>query len=1326
MRLLTLLALCLLVFTQQGRTQPNCPPNVDFETGTYANWSFYTGNCCPINTPTNSGQLANRHVLVSGVGTDPYGGFPVVSPGGGTYSLKLGNASTGAQAEKARYYITVPASVSNFSLVYRYAVVFQNPNHTPAQQPRFEVNVYDAATNLPLACNQFTYVASSTLPGFQLSPVGTQVFYKDWTTATLDLSGLGGQTIIVDFATGDCQQSGHFGYGYIDLSCGLFAINTAACAGSTTTTLSAPFGFQTYEWWDATFSTMIGSGQTITIPTPASNTTYKVALTPYPGYGCPDTLSTLVIVSDLAVDVLNNDTTICANSSLQINSNITSSFPPVNISWSPTTGLSCTNCPNPIATPTTNTTYVLTASDASGCEKKDSVTINVSPQLTSTSQNVSCNGGNDGSATVTAISGVAPFSYNWNSTPIQTTATATNLPAGTYTVTVTDDKSCNNSQTVTITEPPLLEATISAFNNVLCFGATTGSATVNATGGTPPYTYSWNTTPVQTTANATGLTPGTYIATVTDSKNCTDTAMVTITEPTDLTVSTVSTTPTNCNSLNNGTATVSASGGTAPYSYSWNTVPVQNTAAATNLPAGTFTVTVTDDNGCIKTHQVTIGQVNPWNITINNVHNPSCAGGNNGRALAIPNGGVAPLTYSWNTTPVQTTPTAFNLTAGTYTVSITDALNCTITESVTITDPPVITGVITTTNANCFGDVIGTASVVAGGGAPPYTYAWTTSPVQTTTSVSNLPAGTYNVKVTDVLGCFKFFSTTITQPPLLVATMTDSVDVICFGDATGSATVTVTGGTTPYNYMWNTVPPQTTAVASNLPAGNYTVTVSDANGCTKSASVSLSQPSTGVVASIVSTTHVTCPGGYDGSIIAAASGGIQPYSFTWNTIPVLTNDTITNLPAGTFFVTVRDANNCAAQASTVVTQPPAIVTSVQMVNKACPGTSTGKAYALVTGGTGPYTYNWTTSPSQTTDTAFNLAAGTYTLYVADSKNCLDTGSITIGSHDPMISIGNDTTICLGDSASLFAGGLVTYTWSPASSLSCIDCPAPWAMPTAATTYQVTGTNINNCTETANITVNVTQHVPVAVGPELSMCRGESVELSATGGTAYLWSPANTLNINNISNPTAKPESNTRYSVIITENECFKDTLYQDVKVHDYPYVDAGADRTGFFGEEMKLNVDITKATAVQWTPETGLSCTDCTQPIAKLSRTIMYAATAINEFGCKRTDSVLITVACDEAAFFMANSFSPNGDGLNDTYYPQGRNVKNIDLFRIYNRWGEVMFETRNIDANNPLQGWDGRYKSQYLQPDVFVYMMQMTCPDGKPVVVKGDVSIVR
>ena len=209
LRIAVLLCICVCIGIDGKAQTVSCPPNIDFENGNLNNWQFYTGSCCPINTPTLSGPQANRHVLTTGAAVDPYGGFPIVSPGGGSHSLKLGNNSTGAQAEKARYYIHVPANVNNYSLIYRYAVVFQDPGHWPSEQPRFEVKAYDSSTGAPLACNQFTYVAASNLPGFMLSSVGNQVYYRPWSTGSLDLSGMAGKTVIVDFASGDCLLQAH-------------------------------------------------------------------------------------------------------------------------------------------------------------------------------------------------------------------------------------------------------------------------------------------------------------------------------------------------------------------------------------------------------------------------------------------------------------------------------------------------------------------------------------------------------------------------------------------------------------------------------------------------------------------------------------------------------------------------------------------------------------------------------------------------------------------------------------------------------------------------------------------------------------------------------------------------------------------------------------------------------------------------------------------------------------------------------------------------------------------------------------------------------------
>lgn len=354
-----------------------CPPNIDFETGTFNNWLLYTGTCCPINTTTLSGPVSGRHTITSGSATDPIGGFPTVAPGGGLYSMMLGNANTGAQAERARYYVHVPVSPNRYMLVYRYAVVLEDPQHTATSQPRFEVRAYDSATNVSITCAQYSYIANSAMPGFTLSTTRSNTYYKGWTTATLDLTGMGGQTIAIDFASGDCSLGGHFGYGYIDMQCGLFQIYALNCNSSANITLNAPSGFQHYRWMDSALTTTIDTLQNIILPAPITPRTYAVILTPYSGFGCPDTLYTTYVVANTNVTAA-NDTTICLGEGpIQLHGSGVTNDTPVSYSWAPIAGLSCINCQSPIVTPTYPRKFYVTATSKSGCSHTDSMFVQV-------------------------------------------------------------------------------------------------------------------------------------------------------------------------------------------------------------------------------------------------------------------------------------------------------------------------------------------------------------------------------------------------------------------------------------------------------------------------------------------------------------------------------------------------------------------------------------------------------------------------------------------------------------------------------------------------------------------------------------------------------------------------------------------------------------------------------------------------------------------------------------------------------------------------------------------------------------------------------------
>jgi gliding motility-associated-like protein len=383
--------------------------------------------------------------------------------------------------------------------------------------------------------------------------------------------------------------------------------------------------------------------------------------------------------------------------------------------------------------------------------------------------------------------------------------------------------------------------------------------------------------------------------------------------------------------------------------------------------------------------------------------------------------------------------------------------------------------------------------------------------------------------------------------------------------------------------------------------------------------------------------------------------------------------------------------------------------------------------AAATGGTTPYQYTWNTTPVKTGATASALASGSYRVTVVDSQGCTDTMSIALQDLFIDVTASGDISICRGATATLSAAGATSYKWSPAAGLSCAACVSPIATPQATTTFTVVGTDSNKCVDSAQVLVTVIQRVPVSVGPPVRICVGGEVMLGASGGMSYRWSPGASLDDSTAAMPVAGPlTATTTYSVIITENECFTDTLEQTVIVDEDPELVLEPDFRGIPGVQVPLKVLSSGATRITWWPSEGLSCNDCFTPTATLSQTITYIAQVSNNTGCTATDSLTITVGCDGSAFFMANAFTPNGDGQNDRFYPQGKGLSKASRFLIYDRWGEIVFAASNIDVNVPDQGWDGTFQGKALKPDVYLYVVEALCADGSPIVVKGDITIIR
>lgn len=331
---------------------------------------------------------------------------------------------------------------------------------------------------------------------------------------------------------------------------------------------------------------------------------------------------------------------------------------------------------------------------------------------------------------------------------------------------------------------------------------------------------------------------------------------------------------------------------------------------------------------------------------------------------------------------------------------------------------------------------------------------------------------------------------------------------------------------------------------------------------------------------------------------------------------------------------------------------------------------------------------------------------------------------------PVVRTGNDARICLGQSWPLQATGANTYAWSPAAGLSNPAIANPIARPVQTTTYIVIGTSSNGCSGTDSVVVEVVRPFQVSITGEDTLCIGDRTQLFASGAVNYQWSPTIGLSNPNIANPIAQPNTTTRYRVVGTDPyNCFTDTAFIVVAVGQYPTVELGTGANVVAGTPFTMNPQITNGPIrnYQWTPTTLLSCTNCPRPVATINNNIVYRLEVENQFGCKASDTIGFRVFCDQQAqVFVPNAFSPDGDGLNDVLMVRGKGITAVRYFRIFNRWGQVVFERSNIQVNDPAQGWDGNINGVPAQPDVYVFTAEVQCTAGGTYTYKGNVTLIR
>ncbi len=1133
-----------------------------------------------------------------------------------------------------------------------------------------------------------------------------------------------------------------------------------------------------------------------------------------------------------------------ATTSVKITNSITpASCGACNGSATPTL-LICGNAPT-APTYSWNTTPVQTTQTATGlCKGSYTVTITTGtcpPQiytdtltvtqttpgslsLIKNQTNIKCNGGANGVASVTASGGTGAGTYTYLWAPSGGTSSAsTPLGPGTYTVTATD-AACNSDTAIfTITQPPLLRDSITTVVPVKCFGDKTGALTVGVKGGAGAYSYSWNSTPIQTNATASNLSAGSYTVTVTDANGCPATANSTIVQPTPIRDSIVSSVPPTCGK-SNGSITIGAKNGTPGYSYLWNSTPQQTNATATALPSGTYTCIVTDNNGCKDSASFTLVNPSGPRDSIVSTSSISCNGGANGSIVLGVNRGTTPYSFLWNNSTSATTQNIGGLKAGAYSVLVTDANGCTTTASATIVQPSLIRdSLVDTINVSCFGGNNGSATVGVKGGTPGagYSFSWNTTPVQTTATATGLSAGGYICTIKDANGCVSILNVTINQPKKLTL-VAAAFPVTCFGACNGSVAVIPKGGTTPYAYLWNTPSNSTNPSPSGLCAGTYSVQVTDNNGCiADSTGLVVTQPSAiSITKNVITSSHC---GQTDGSATINVTGGTPGYKYLWSNNS--TNQNLSNAVPGLYCVTVTDANSCTDTACVTINNVPSpVVIITGLTNVTCNGGNNGSATATATGGASPYKYSWSTTPTaDTTSVVNNLTAGQYTVTVTDSGGCISTAIATITQPAVVVtSINLPPTICIGDSTTLNAtsvGGTppYTYTWNTGSTSSSIRVG-----PDTTTTYTVTTTLDSNKCPGAAVTVTVVVNPPlklnVTAKPD-TICLGNSATLNAgaSGGDgtySYSWTPGSLTG----SPVTVTPTVNTVYTVIVKDG-CGTpaDTDSVSIVIEPSPVVKFTVGPTAGCYPHCITCIDKSTVpggaiSSVEWTfgngatsnADTGRYCYDtsgifsvglivttnigCTDslvkpniinvyshPVASFTASpsstttadanICFTNTSTDAYGIKSnlwmfneppkdsTDTARNTCyqyhdsgtycpmlyvtnihGCKDSTkecieispyftLYIPNAFSPNGDGLNDVFAPKGQYVCSFEMY-IFDRWGMLLYFTQDMN-----QGWDGTVNggTNQVQEDTYVYLIVVyDCPTHKKHSYIGKVSVVK
>lgn len=968
-------------------------------------------------------------------------------------------------------------------------------------------------------------------------------------------------------------------------------------------------------------------------------------------------------------------------------------------------------------------TYSVTVTDANLCSTSSSITL-TNPVIISCSISGNsnlCFGQTSGSLAVTTVGGSGNYTYLWSSG--QTTSSFQGTTGGVYTVTVSDVSACTTTCTFQVTELTPVSVSYTS-TDVTCAGMVNGTALITPSGGSGNYTYYWSSG--STTNSSTNLSGGTYTVIAYDFRNCSGSAQIVIDEPAPLAISLTSNNVT-CNGASDGSAYVSVIGGTAPYTVNWysNSSLMQ----PIDMPPGVYSVEVIDANGCSTTSGFSITEPNLLTVAAIS-ENVTCYGIANGYVNTSISGGVPPYQFNWsNGAGIQNLN---SLSPGNYTLTVTDNNACTATVFVQITEPSLLNGSVSSTNALCNATATGTATANVWGGVGNYSYLWSNG---VTSAINNsLVAGVYTINVTDLNSC-SFTSQVIISEPLPILATVSTISANCNGDSTGSASVNISGGIAPHIVNWysGVIPVN----ELQLTSGNYNVVIQDLNGCSLTQNFYIIEPPALNLTSNLN--HVTCNSMRNGSIQAIVSGGIQPYSYLWSNAS--SNLSINSLPAGLYSVTVTDNNGCNLQEQFIITEPTPLLVTVTSDTSLCYG-ETATILASATGGNGNiYQYNWSggmlSGPGPYTFVAY--ADTCISIYAIDSVGCVSLPSITCITVGPPIVVAANAkdSICMGDTITLSAiasggnNGPYYYSWGFLGNGQTLQT-VPDTYP-GYSSYIVSVTD--SCSPTAYDTVNVYFHEQPHEYISLENTEG-CAPLNLQVSNNSIFSDVCTWSMGTGDIISSCSAFNYVYDVpgtylLSVEMESIQgcrskvDTL-ANIEVYSLPVADFKYAPLEVDLRDPEINFYNNSVDAVSYEWHFGDGNISYEEhPIHMYSDSGLYVVTLIveNEFGCRDSHQLVVIIHMN-LIVYIPNTFTPNFDGTNDNFYPKGVGINDDGYeLQIFNRWGDRIYRTTQKNGY-----WDGTIKHSNNQAPQGVYLYLLTVSDYKKKThyLQGTVTLIR